>query len=864
MASTLHILDPDDKLMKKFQKTLHDHLLHVNNRLTEEILDLEASVKQTEKDLESHAVYLYETQQEVERQHTTLQQYVETLSNITQLRDKSNNNVESAKEILKLSYSKLRDEKSKKEKLSKKLENLLEFHCCLSKWEKELNDHLIISKQMSLQDSNKNKILINKKQERDFILYRLKEEIWKIESEIAYLDEQLQIKNEENENANRMVIDANTDLETLHIEHKDLHGIWNSVVNNICKRNNIYDQLHFEQIEARKLYDGLLSEIQKLKKETEKEMEMNEHLTSLSFRIENNIKITSKSISICNEKITNSEIKLLNVAKINEQTQHDYNIIFARYQKCLHEEEQITKKLENVFEKKNNLEGAVFKKLEEKLLCNKTAQYVNELLVNTKNTVLEYEISVARLENTYGSNLLQLEKLKNRIANQEAELYELSQKNSRKEKQIDALQKDIKKHDIMIQKAQTKLLEINKLIDQILPDIGGEELSPQDLKIISLEGNIKKFEQNIKKTQQFWMRQQGFVVSLSEQRESQLRELNLLEKETMIMGQKNLKLEYALETLAKEEMNSNKIMVLLDQKLSRINANLVTQKDLKKGLEDQNCIIKNECLLSFEELELELIKLQSDFKNLCNEKIMLKQELKSAQQESLSWEKKIQLMQDTIKNVKEEQTAGGIALMKSEIHKMEMRLSYLRKIQEKLIRDMDLCIARRDIIVDKMFSKLKRNPKVKHNEKTVMHKRLSDQRTKIKQLLKIKKETINMVEKLKDQIRSIQNKTIKGQEILQNLRKCIHNVEDEIKQLEQLKYHNLHNLILKQRKVKQLYDIKNGVYKMIYKGENVIEENLQREYCYREKLKHALERIDHDFPMLKIGINRILLSLQIV
>lgn len=40
MTSTLSILDPNDNLMKKFQRTLHVHLLHVDNKLSEEILDL--------------------------------------------------------------------------------------------------------------------------------------------------------------------------------------------------------------------------------------------------------------------------------------------------------------------------------------------------------------------------------------------------------------------------------------------------------------------------------------------------------------------------------------------------------------------------------------------------------------------------------------------------------------------------------------------------------------------------------------------------------------------------------------------------------------------------------------------------------
>lgn len=40
MTSTLSILDPNDNLMKKFQRTLHVHLLHVDNKLSEEIQDL--------------------------------------------------------------------------------------------------------------------------------------------------------------------------------------------------------------------------------------------------------------------------------------------------------------------------------------------------------------------------------------------------------------------------------------------------------------------------------------------------------------------------------------------------------------------------------------------------------------------------------------------------------------------------------------------------------------------------------------------------------------------------------------------------------------------------------------------------------
>ncbi|XP_076288855.1 lethal (2) 41Ab [Lasioglossum baleicum] len=858
--SALNVLDPDDKLMEKFQKTLHTHLSNVNNKLSEEILELEASVKKVEKEIESEGVDLYQTQQQVEQQHTNISQYFEALSKITLLREKKDHSVEEAKEALKKNHDKLDDEKNKQKKCSQELKNLLTFYSYLSKWENELNDYLKISKQISSQDASKRKKLISKKYQRDFILYRLQEEIWKVEEEIAYLDEQLQIKDKKKADTNRMIIDVNTDLETLYAERKDLHDVWKSVVTSIYKRNSIYDQLHSQHEEDRKSYNTLFLEVQKVKKESEKEMEINEHLTSLSFRLENDIRIVSKVVTMYNEKIANFEWQLLNLLKINEHIQADYDSTFAKYQNCLYEEEQVNKKFEMIVGKKANLENTIFQKLEEKIISDKTAQYVNELLLNTKNAILEHEVSLARTENSYGNSLLEVERFTNVFENLKKELHDISKRNIEKGKKIDEFQKEMKKHEVTLERKQQKLLEINKLIEQITPHVG-EDLGPQDLKIIGLEKTIQELLQNIHKAQQFWMRQQGFMVSLSQQRESQLKEMNLLDKEIMIMGQKNFKLEYALNMLTKDEAHVNKIILSLQQKLLRMNTGLVMQKDLKEELEDKNCIKKNEYVLSFQELELELIKLQSDTKNLGAEKQILKEDLKSALEESLSWEKKVQLVQETVKKIKEENSAGGMALMKSEIHKMEMRLSYLRKIQEKLVHDMELCVARRDVIFNKVIGKYKKNPRESHNEKVIIHKRLSDQRIKIKQFMKVLRRTDNTIGQVKNQLKSTEEQLVKCKQDLQNIKELIPDIENEIQQLEMLKYHNLHNLVLKQRKAKQLHNVKSGTYKMMYKSEDTIEENLKVEHSYRQYLKHVLERTNHDFPTLQTNLQKILATL---
>lgn len=156
-----------------------------------------------------------------------------------------------------------------------------------------------------------------------------------------------------------------------------------------------------------------------------------------------------------------------------------------------------------------------------------------------------------------------------------------------------------------------------------------------------MEKNIEEIQQSNQKSQQLWIRQEGYMITLSQQRDLQLQQLNLHNKEIMIMEQKNLKLEHALRMLNKEESNMERILNLLQQRMVQMNAQLVIQKGLKEELEDKNSITKTEGIQSLEDAELNLIKLQNDLKQLYEEKALLKDNLDATQQESLSWEKKV-------------------------------------------------------------------------------------------------------------------------------------------------------------------------------------------------------------------------------
>lgn len=200
-----------------------------------------------EKEREAEGLQLYYAQQEIVQQQMTIEKYQSMIANVISLREEKETHVKNAKDVHRAIHAKLFDEKKKEENLMGELEQLSALQAQFSEWQTELENSLIISKQVSKKDKTIQRDLIAQKQQKDCIIYKLMEEVWKIKTEIANLDTQLQLKNKEKIEINQMIADVNADLEALHKQHMTLCNAWNSVVLNITKRNKVYEQLNTER-----------------------------------------------------------------------------------------------------------------------------------------------------------------------------------------------------------------------------------------------------------------------------------------------------------------------------------------------------------------------------------------------------------------------------------------------------------------------------------------------------------------------------------------------------------------------------------------------------------------------------------------
>lgn len=83
-------------------------------------------------------------------------------------------------------------------------------------------------------------------------------------------------------------------------------------------------------------FNTLHTEIETLKKETYKETENNENLTSLHTRIEDNIQINTKLMEMESYKLNNLESELVKMAKFNEQEQREFDLIHNVYRMLMY------------------------------------------------------------------------------------------------------------------------------------------------------------------------------------------------------------------------------------------------------------------------------------------------------------------------------------------------------------------------------------------------------------------------------------------------------------------------------------------------------------------------------------------------
>lgn len=171
------ILPPDHPLLEKFQKALKEHLLKINNHLSDEISQIDHNINRLKKEQENVGETLYDYQHEIEQQKELLDEYNERLNEVSEKRLKNEINASKLKRDYTELTSKFQEaSRNHDEKLMELTQTrLLENN--ISKWTQEIEDEVKAAKRVVSKDKQNQGAISQEKRQMDLILFNLEGEV---------------------------------------------------------------------------------------------------------------------------------------------------------------------------------------------------------------------------------------------------------------------------------------------------------------------------------------------------------------------------------------------------------------------------------------------------------------------------------------------------------------------------------------------------------------------------------------------------------------------------------------------------------------------------------------------------------------
>uniref|UniRef100_A0A8C6ZMF2 Coiled-coil domain-containing protein 40 n=1 Tax=Nothoprocta perdicaria TaxID=30464 RepID=A0A8C6ZMF2_NOTPE len=471
-----------------------------------------------------------------------------------------------------------------------------------------------------------------------------------------------------------------------------------------------------------------------------------------------------------------------------------------------------------ILTRKEQIENEIMAKLQEQMRSSKAAKYFSQLAEKLRKRKMDLDLHFSKVENDTAQIILnathtncQLEALQKTLSDLDKEIRNIHDLINRSESEI-------AKRSLLIENKQGVINLNNKRLDMLLSQLGGQELGPLEIEINGLTKQIEECNSEVLTLQKYWLKLQNELVRLTHGREEQLASLDLLKKQITVMQQKKVRTENEIQQETKEQKDIERHMRNMSNDLIKLNMLINKNSNSFEELHYGNIITENEFVRSLKVAEKESIEMQEKHSQLAEEKERLLNSLVEAEHQIMLWEKKIQLAKEMRSAVDSETGQGEIRAMKMEIHRMQVRYGQLMKQQEKMIRDMEASVSRRETIAIRGEGQNKMDKK--HITRSDFHRKKQELRKQISETQKVSESNCSKtVLELESAEASLNATCMKKQQEVCTLQAESDGLDLDIECLQERKRWNLLEIVAYQTRQKHLQALKDGKYTLLCRTE---------------------------------------------
>ncbi|XP_037328820.2 coiled-coil domain-containing protein 40 isoform X2 [Pungitius pungitius] len=699
----------------------------------------------------------------------------------------------------------------------------------------------------------------DQKFKQDLYVERLTKDMERLTQQIAMYEVQAVAQAEETQAAQEALSEAEMEMESLVMARKQLLQQWSSSLVGMRSRDEAFSAMQ-DAVRAVEHQVVLLDrEIEGYKRSIGQEQEQNETLTAQLNWSQMDAATSKKLISqkqaqhealqahysTCVRTLRETESNLVRLSK--DLSGHRVKVNDQR------------KQLEKESDLRLELEDGIMTCIQQKLTHNKAAKYSKRLSAR-----------IAPLKKQKLSELWQLENVVEAVG---LESSEISQHLDSLTLTQGALDEELAKYNKLLTSHQAKMSSIGKLIDQkqaiifnynkkiyeIAARTGNEHMSPLQIKIEDFSAQIEELATNIKSDQQLWMKRQRTLVGLTQEREANSKNMLRLQIESTLLQQLKMRLESKINVEHREEMELDENVKILKRDMLKLNALLSVNGELSQELDQKHALMESDFLHRLKEAERESINLHMQHEITQEEKEALLNSLVEAERQIMLWEKKTQVMKETLSAVHSEAVQGDIQMMKDEIHRMEVRLNQLMKQQQRLLRESEETVERRETIVLRREAiNLCSHRQTTKDEMTCVTQGLQ---RKIHATHKHVAECEEGIRELQRERESLSDTLTQKKQLLIELCGISYSLDSDFGNLQDTKDRSLAHLMALQSRNKMLQDVCAGGYKALSTGESV-GGALQSQMEGVHAVSTILHKVCEEFPQHQGALHGLSLMLE--
>ncbi|XP_007185869.2 coiled-coil domain-containing protein 40 [Balaenoptera acutorostrata] len=858
--SQLVVLDPNHPLMIRFQAALKTYLNRQIEKLRLELQELGVATKQSRVQRQELGVDLYGVQQHLARLQMQLEKSHDRHSITACERRKKEEELQSVRLLYARTCETANEERKKLAALQTEMETLALHLFYVQNIDQDVRDDIRVMKRVVKKSEAERMRAELEKKQQDLHVDQLTTRANQLEEQIALFEAQYHAQAEDTRTLRKAVSEACTEIDAINMEKKRILQQWATSLVGMKHRDEAHKTIQEALSECQHQVKSMDGELEAYKKSIIKEEEKNEKLASILNRAETETSLMQKLTSQClaKEEALQNEFNTYRLTLLD--TEDALGKTHMEYTATMGELQTLHQTIQHELELRRKMDASIVEKLQEHMTSNKMTKSFHQLILKLQKEKTNLVTHHSKIDGDIAQTTLDITNTSCRLDMHQKTLAELDKEVKKVNDLITNSENEISRRTILIERKQGLINFLNKQLEQMISELGGEEVGPLELEIKRLTKLIEEHNAGVTQAQVTWLRLQQEMVTVTQEHEEHLASLDMSKKDIHILEQKKLRIENKIDQEKKEQKQIERHMRDLDSDLKKLNVLMNRNRCSAEELQQGNLATEGEFVRALKASERETIEMQEKLNELREEKAAVLNSLVEAEHQIMLWDKKIQLAKEMRASVDSETGQTEIRAMKAEIHRMKVKHGQLLKQQEKMIRDMELAVARRETISTRAEGQCKMDKNLL--TRTDFHHKQTELRRKIRDIHKATEECTQTILELEETQKSVSDSLLEKQEQLSRMQAKADELEADLYQLAALKRQNLSTLVALQSRLKHLQAVKDGRYSFLLCNKQSLLAELKRLDDRLASISTILHHVKDEYPQFQEALLKVSRSIS--